>query len=447
MMNRDWQDFKSLHSNVAGAREAFENACETLFRKIHSDQHVSQVSVKQGDGGIDIFIGNLGVEPVTVIQCKFFLESFGDSQKSQIRDSFKTASESSKYELKEWILCVPRVIDIDENSWWFSWRDRNIKNLGKEENFISIKNGNELIDLMKEYDLYKQIFQIEDSIKIHSIDSKVDEIYKAICSPNPSTTKVPKCENSKIVLFNNYSEKSENYYLDRACDNYFTTHLELSNVWVFGKSGVGKTALVNRNLIQQNIIYYFCDLSPVSIEKSNDVLEEILSTLEEELGVYRQANQVNIIKQISNMLCKVPTPKIVIVIDELSIPNRSIVTDVVNDLTRLVTHFTNKSDNDSLKFVISTIDEPNNFLTNKSKASEFFEYICCDDWTTSIECLYDVISYALEIPLPNSKKEILDNSQNSPRILKNIFRKIVLSEDKSEKAVLELIEKTLKEVV
>ncbi len=446
-MNRDWQDFKSLHSNIAGAREAFENACETLFRKIYPDQHASQVAVKQGDGGIDIFIGNLGVEPITVIQCKFFLDTFENPQKSQIRKSFKTASESTKYELKEWILCVPRVIDIDANSWWFSWRDKNIKRLGKAENFISIKNGNELIDLMKEHGLYNQIFQIEDSIKIHSIDSKVDEIHKAIYGRKSYTTLIPKCENSNLVLFNNYNEKSEAYYLNRECDNHFISYLELSNIWLFGKSGMGKTALVNRNLIQQDIAYCFCDLSPVSIETSNDVLEEILSTLEDELEVLRQVNQVNLIKQISTMLCKMPKSKIVIVIDELSISSKTIAADVVNDLTKLVNHFTNKSDNDSLKFVISTIDKPSNFLINKSKASEFFEYICCDDWTASIDSLYDVMSHALSINLPNSKRNILDSCQNSPRILKNIFRKIILSEDKSEQAVLELIEKTLNEVV
>lgn len=57
------------------------------------------------------------------------------------------------------------------------------------------------------------------------------------------------------------------------------------------------------------------------------------------------------------------------------------------------------------------------------------------------------MSHALSIDLPNSKRSILDSCQNSPRILKNIFRKIILSEDKSEQAVLELIKKTLKEVV
>ena len=97
-MNKDWADFKALYGNMAGARKAFENACETLYRKKYVDEHVSQVSVKHGDGGIDIFIGEFGVEPITVIQCKFFLESFGDSQKAQIRNSFNTAISSDEYE-------------------------------------------------------------------------------------------------------------------------------------------------------------------------------------------------------------------------------------------------------------------------------------------------------------------------------------------------------------
>ena len=118
-MNRDWQDFKTLYGNIEGAREGFEKACETLFRKVYFPQYASQMAVKQGDGGIDVFIGKFAIEPIVVIQCKFFLESFRESQKAQIRESFTRAKSSTKYELKEWILAIPRVIDIDENSWWF----------------------------------------------------------------------------------------------------------------------------------------------------------------------------------------------------------------------------------------------------------------------------------------------------------------------------------------
>lgn len=172
-MNRDWADFKALNGNIAGARKAFEIACETLFRKLNPDKHVSSVEIKVGDGGIDIFIGELGVEPISVIQCKFFHDTFNESQKSQIRNSFKTAVHSEKYDLKEWILCIPRVIDIDENSWWFKWKHKKITEISKGVSFIKLINGNELIDLFKSSDLYNEVFKIEDS-------QKISAIYKAV---------------------------------------------------------------------------------------------------------------------------------------------------------------------------------------------------------------------------------------------------------------------------
>jgi hypothetical protein len=99
-MQKDWRDFKSLYGNIEGAREGFEKACETLFRKVYYPQYVSQMAVKQGDGGIDVFVGEFGIKPISVIQCKFFLESFGDSQKSQIRESFSRAKNTDNYKLK-----------------------------------------------------------------------------------------------------------------------------------------------------------------------------------------------------------------------------------------------------------------------------------------------------------------------------------------------------------
>jgi len=168
-MQRDWRDFKALYGNIEGARDGFEDACEILFRKKYPDFHVSKMAVKQGDGGIDIFIGEFGVEPIIVIQCKFFLDEFKESQQAQVRESFNRAIKSDKYELKEWVLCIPRVIDIDENAWWFKWKKKKIDENNKLSNFISLINGNELIDLMREHDVYNQIFQMEDSLRIKEI--------------------------------------------------------------------------------------------------------------------------------------------------------------------------------------------------------------------------------------------------------------------------------------
>jgi DNA replication protein DnaC len=436
-MNRNWTDFKSLHGNIAGAREAFEDACETLYKKKYKNQHVSQVKVKQGDGGIDIFIGELGVEPITVIQCKFFLESFGTSQQSQIRESFNTAITSKKYELKEWILCIPSVIDIDENTWWFKWKHKKLKEYSKDKSFIKLTNGNELIDLFKELGLYNQVFKIDDSMKI-------DEIHKQLV---PVTIDLPKDIKPSTVLFNNYSQKNEPFYLNRESDSEFNKSLEISNIWLFGKSGVGKTALINRNLIQNKIEYCFCDLSPITITKVEDVLSEILLTIEDKFDLERDIRNTNTLKQISQILCNASSNKTIIVIDELSVPDSSVLKDIADNFIQLVTHYSNQAENNELKFVVSTISDPKEIIQNKSKASGYFQYICCDSWDKYSSQLFDILAQALNLQLEDFKSIILEESKNSPRTLKNIFQKIVIYNDSSEKSISKAIKLTQAEIV
>ncbi len=172
-MNRDWTDFKSLYGNIAGAREQFENACESIFREIHTSKNVKPVKVSQGDGGVDIFVGEMGVNPIIVIQCKFFLEEFGDAQKKQITDSFKTAIEATIYELESWELCIPRELTKEQHSWWSKWKSKVTKEHNKTDDFIALRNGNTLIDLMKKYDIYNTIFKIEDSILAKDTNEKL----------------------------------------------------------------------------------------------------------------------------------------------------------------------------------------------------------------------------------------------------------------------------------
>lgn len=435
-MDRDWHDFKALHGNLAGAREAFENACETLFRKIHVDKSVSIVAVKQGDGGIDIFVGELGIEPITVIQCKFFLEAFDESQKDQIRQSFNTAIKSDRYELKEWILCIPRVIDIDEHSWWFKWKKRKTDEFKKSDSFISIKNGNELIDLFKQHKLYNQVFKINDSIKI-------DEIHKALI---PQPVLLPENTSPKIVLFNNYSKKCEDFYLETQRDKEFTNSLKLNNLWVYGKSGFGKTALVNRNLIINNLEYCYCDLSPIKIVSSDDVLEEVLSKIEDKFDVKRDGNERNKIKQITQILSRYDR-RIIIVVDELSVSEDIVLKEIANDLVKLVAHFCNTCEKeDDLKFVVSTILNPKQIIENKSKAYEHFQYLNCSSWSVDIENLFNLLSKALNLNLASSKADILKSSQSSPRMLKSIFRKIIALENLSAASIqraIQLVESEL----
>lgn len=437
-MNRDWVDFKGLHGNIAGAREAFEDACETLFRKIYFNKSVSQVKVKVGDGGIDVFIGELGVEPIIVIQCKFFLESFDDSQKGQIRDSFDSAVKSDKYELKEWKLCIPRVIDIDEHSWWFKWKQKKITDHAKDTTFIELLNGNELIDLLKENNLYNQVFKIEDSLKIA-------EIYDAVVPKKINIIK--KDVSPKMVLFNNYSKQCDPFYYERKIDKEFVNALKINNIWVFGNSGIGKTALVNRNLTKNDIEYCFCDLSPITIINSDQVIEEILCKVEEKFNIERTSTVDNNIKQLTQLLCQAGKKEIIIVIDELAVKDSNVLKDIATKLLNLVVHYCNSQNEDSLKFVVSTISNPKDIVQNNSKASEHFQYIDCNDWKEDIGHLFDILSSSLNIDLELHKKDILESCANSPRILKSIFRKIIVLDNLNSDSIISAIKTTTSELV
>lgn len=436
-MNRDWSDFKGLYGNIAGAREEFETACESLFRKLYPNLHVSQMKVTVGDGGIDIFIGEFGVEPIIVIQCKFFLDSFGDSQKNQIRDSFNAAINSEKYKLKEWILCIPRIINIDENSWWFKWKHKKLAEHKKPSDFIKLKNGNELIDLLKEHNLYNRIFKIDDSIKIN-------EIHDFLMPKRPETvTDV----NPQVVLFNNYSKRCELYYFEREVDKEFFNSLKLSNIWVFGESGFGKTALVNRNLTKHDLEYCFCDLSPINIVSSEQVIEEVLIKIEEKFNTDRDPSKgSNKIKQIASILCDKSKRNIIIVIDELAVKDNNVLKSIASDLLNLVVHYNNLTTDGNLKFVVSTISSPCKIIDNPSKATEYFQYIDCNNWENDIEKLFDILVSSLSLDLDEYKAVILKAS-NSPRILKTILRKIVLLENINPLSIDTTIKKTISELV
>lgn len=48
-------------------------------------------------------------------QGKFFINRLKESRKSQIRGTFNTAIFSKDFKLKEWILCIPIGLTIDEH--------------------------------------------------------------------------------------------------------------------------------------------------------------------------------------------------------------------------------------------------------------------------------------------------------------------------------------------
>lgn len=163
-MKREWTELIGKYE-LEGARTRFEDISSTLFKKIFRDQNVRKVEVRQGDGGVDIFVGEIGLEPISVIQCKFFPNGIDESQKNQIRESFKTVMYSTDFEVKDWTLCIINTLDLSENKWWSEWKKRMSTKYNRNKNFIYLKDGDDLIQLITDNDLYNTAFEKQIQLK------------------------------------------------------------------------------------------------------------------------------------------------------------------------------------------------------------------------------------------------------------------------------------------
>lgn len=162
-MQRDFRYLRDQHGD-AGARDVFEKICTQLLQARYGE-NAHNIRVSRGDEGIDILIGDFQ-SPIENYQCKYFMDGIGNSQKTQIKDSFSRAIHANDYSMSKWVLCVPCSLSASEFKWWSEWRGQQQKIYGIE---MSLFDGAYLISELKKYNIYNQAFD-ED------IREKLDEI-------------------------------------------------------------------------------------------------------------------------------------------------------------------------------------------------------------------------------------------------------------------------------
>ena len=108
---------------IAGARETFEDVVAQIVNGEYPD--VGKVRVVKGDGGIDAYVGDIAdISGIDVYQCKFFPYGLDDSQKGQIRESFKRCRDNKEFSIKSWTLCLPVDLSVDEKKWFEEWKSK-----------------------------------------------------------------------------------------------------------------------------------------------------------------------------------------------------------------------------------------------------------------------------------------------------------------------------------
>jgi len=128
--------FEQLQDAVVEPRQAFEDIVTLILKCLHPTSR--RVRVYRGDGGIDTFTGSLGDGgEADVYQVKYFPAKWEDSQKQQIRDTFRKARSSEDYKLSKWTLCVPARLPKEDLRWFDEWR-------AEQDSPIELMDGDEL---------------------------------------------------------------------------------------------------------------------------------------------------------------------------------------------------------------------------------------------------------------------------------------------------------------
>lgn len=105
-----------------GAREVFAELVTHCVRSVAPGAFA--VRPDPGDEGLDTFVGEFAGD-LHVYQAKYFCDGVGDSQRGQIRKSWKACHDSPRFKhVVAWTLCVPVELSTDEHDWWQGWRRR-----------------------------------------------------------------------------------------------------------------------------------------------------------------------------------------------------------------------------------------------------------------------------------------------------------------------------------
>lgn len=221
-MERDFRYLRDKYGD-AGARDIFEKICIELFQKKFENAYAVQAS--PGDDGIDVLVGDLDGD-IIVYQCKYFIDGIGDTQKAQIRESYKTVTE--RYNVVEWYLCVPILYTVDNHKWWSEWKNKKQQ---KDNVKIDFYDGSRLLMLLKECDMYDEIFD-ED------VRNMLAEILEHLNSENL------RIYNEIIYDLNDFSDISYD-------DCIFVKMLESANIF---DTAEYKNDFFNAEIVKQKIV-------------------------------------------------------------------------------------------------------------------------------------------------------------------------------------------------
>ncbi|GGF27891.1 5'-methylthioadenosine/S-adenosylhomocysteine nucleosidase family protein [Hymenobacter cavernae] len=234
------------------------------------------------------------------------------------------------------------------------------------------------------------------------------------------------------ATFNAYSVTKEAYYLNREIDVMYSNYIAAkANIWSFGKSGMGKTCMTFRNLIQAGKRIFVIDFS--SIEASN-----MLSFFE-----YMQARLLDFvdhkdttwlspvsIMQAMDNICEIANRYLndsYIVMEEMPVDDDN--DNVFKHVFSLIVKNSIQYPDSAVNFAFTSIGDPKKrVLSMAEKIGEKINFLEAIEWTTKemsllLQLMLDMLNCNIG---PHYSSILVEKSYNNPRKLKTNLRDLIL---------------------
>lgn len=231
------------------------------------------------------------------------------------------------------------------------------------------------------------------------------------------------------VLFERYDITKEEFYLEREIDETVKSNIDIYSIWLYGKSGYGKSCVGLRNIVitnKRNIYISLGNCIGLSVDEMfMDIYSQLIDSFEEGIISTKKILKNKIERAIITLFQQhCSGEEIYIVIDEIPLSEKNEFELFVNRLSSLVSNISNNS-RLNVRFILSSIISPMNHIKEFNlRVRELIKFIDVLDWSND-ECieLIELIISKLNINIdPTIIDIIIKESKGSPRFIKKVFK-------------------------
>lgn len=234
------------------------------------------------------------------------------------------------------------------------------------------------------------------------------------------------------VLFIHYESDCEPYYLKRSVDEALAPFILKESCWVYGKSGMGKSELLTRTLIHNNLNYIYVDLSLCSRTEPLDSFRTIYEEICNNVNVEPQdvSDFRNLIKLIADLLNEyMGNQTLYLLVDEIPFEHKtSVFNEFVESFCAMMTYCGKRLSNTSVLFMLSSIASPLELLSPDyfEKVSQHIKFLELESWTID-ECVDLINLLDIHVHLNWTEINLEDFAlafDCSPRLIKNALKDV-----------------------